>query len=527
MKRISLFVLRYLVLLLKYSTQSTLTLLFSLVLVTQMQNSAKADPFGLSFGVLETSETVALLPLESEVELPNSEDPYVTLEERGPPETAFAPLEVATPYLIDETPPGSYDFTLLRNDRDDVEIPSPCTGTVTYTKYSPWGYGNRVEVLCEESGYAYFMGHLEAIAVTIGQHVTLGQSLGTQGSTGNSTGPHVHLEIGRRPYLEFYPENRISDRAITMPLVEAYFRMVENPPLLNPTVAVEVLPEPEPELEPVAIAVEPFVGLDFSVPTLDEPTAKDLALSFEVAPEPTPVPEAEPLAQTPVPEAEPLAQTPVPEVEPLTPIIPQSWWEQASDSPLAIAIGAAEGTRQPNGTKNPAYYWHVDPGNGVDNFGTFSYQHLPYSDTNAVASVNSSSLKREIAAEKGLPEKADDLQLRRLQGFHDELLAQAQAVGLELNQAELVNGLDLANQSPAAGLYAGGYIDRLAQMKQLVSDPDEQILEARIWSYWDMQRNRWDAPGLGNTYDSIRHDQQRRMTQVNLALELQTQSALG
>ncbi|NES95787.1 MAG: M23 family metallopeptidase [Desertifilum sp. SIO1I2] len=526
MKRISLFVLRYLVLLLKYSTQSTLTLLFSLVLVTQMQNSAKADSFGLNFGVLEPSETVALLPLESEVELPNSEDPYVTLEERGPPEMAFAPLEVATPYLIDETPPGSYDFTLLRNDRDDVEIPSPCTGTVTYTKYSPWGYGNRVEVLCEESGYAYFIGHLEAIAVTIGQHVTLGQSLGIQGSTGNSTGPHVHLEIGRRPYLEFYPENRISDRTVTLPLVEAYFQMVENPPLLNPTVAVEAVVEVEPEavaevataLEPVAVAVEPFIGLDFSVPILDEPTAKDLALSFEVAPEPTPVPAEEPLTEDP-PQALSLPS--------VSEIIPQSWWEQASDSPLAIAIGAAEGTRQPNGTKNPAYYWHVDPGNGVDNFGTFSYQHLPPCDTYAVASVSSSSLKREIAAEKGLPEKADDLQLRRLQGFHDELLAQAQAVGLELNQAELVNGLDLANQSPAAGLYAGGYIDRLAQMKQLVSDPDEQILEARIWSYWDMQRNRWDAPGLGNTYDSIRHDQQRRMTQVNLALELQTQSALG
>lgn len=510
MKRISLFTLRCLVLLLKYSTKTALALIVSLILVTQMQEQAKADDIGLNFSILETPEVVERLPQEREAELPKPEEPYSLSEERGPPKTAFAPLEVATPYLIDDSPPGSYDFTLLRKDRDDVEIPSPCAGTVTYTKYSQLGYGNRVEVLCEDSGYAYFMTHLESIAVTIGQHVTPGQTLGMQGTTGNSTGPHVHLEIGRRPYLEFYPENRISDRTVTLPLVEAYFELVENPPLIAPPApSVAVQPEPEPE---VIVEAKPLAELDFSVPSVDTSTAKDLALDFEVVP-----------AAVSVEEPAPILETEAVQLPTVSEIIPQTWWEKASDSPIAIAIGAAEGTRQPDGSKNPAYYWHIDPGNGADNFGTFSYQHLSESETYAVASVSSSDLKRQIAADKGLPEKADNLQLKRLKGFHNELLAQAKEKGLELNQTELVNGLDLANQSPAAGLYAGGYVDRLAQMRQLVNDPDEQVLEARIWSYWDMQRNAWDAPGLGNTYESIRQDQQRRMDQVNLALELQVQ----
>ncbi|MBD2311881.1 hypothetical protein H6G20_09445 [Desertifilum sp. FACHB-1129] len=256
------------------------------------------------------------------------------------------------------------------------------------------------------------------------------------------------------------------------------------------------------EAERVAAAsVQSSVGLDFSVPVY----------------------QATPPAQT---EAHPAAAAVVTVAEPSEPQkpqevaqIPDEWWEKGSDSPLAIAIGAAEGTRQPDGTKNSAYYWHTDPGNGANNFGTFSYQHLSDRDTQAVRLAGTTADKQLISAKNNLPEKADRYQLQRLKAYHEQLRSQASAKNLTLNQAELVNGLDLANQSPAAGLYPGGYIDRLAQMKQLVEDPEEQIKEARVWSYWDMDRNRWDAPGLGNQYESIRHDQERRYQQIKLALE--------
>ncbi len=42
----------------------------------------------------------------------------------------------------------------------------------------------------------------------------------------------------------------------------------------------------------------------------------------------------------------------------------------------------------------------------------------------------------------------------------------------------------------------------------------DAVLEARVWSFWEPQKNRWDAPGLGNTEDSIRHDQKRRMLAI-------------
>jgi hypothetical protein len=55
-------------------------------------------------------------------------------------------------------------------------------------------------------------------------------------------------------------------------------------------------------------------------------------------------------------------------------------------------------------------------------------------------------------------------------------------------------------------------------LRDLVEDPDEQILEARTWAYWDPHRHRWAAPGLGNTYDRIRRDQFRRQQAVERAI---------
>jgi murein DD-endopeptidase MepM/ murein hydrolase activator NlpD len=58
----------------------------------------------------------------------------------------------------------------------------------------PWG--NLVVV--ENNGFQIYLAHLETIAVTQGQIIRSGDTVGQVGSTGNSTGPHLHYGIKRQ-----------------------------------------------------------------------------------------------------------------------------------------------------------------------------------------------------------------------------------------------------------------------------------------------------------------------------------------
>jgi hypothetical protein len=164
---------------------------------------------------------------------------------------------------------------------------------------------------------------------------------------------------------------------------------------------------------------------------------------------------------------------------------------------VARAVGSAEGTRRPDGSKNSAYYGHRDPGNAKWNLGSFSYQHAARS-----------------------PEDADQRQLNRLQTQDQMLQQKAAAQGLQLTLEERMNGLDLANQAPLAALDRGGYIDRLKEARDRGLRGNEAILVARVNSYREPTTNLWDAPGLGNNEADIRHDQARRMDAVGDALAI-------
>ena len=66
-------------------------------------------------------------------------------------------------------------------------------GAVTLAEYYG-GYGNCV-MIDHYNGYYTLYGHLSSIAVSSGQLVAAGQTIGYVGSTGNATGPHLHFEI--------------------------------------------------------------------------------------------------------------------------------------------------------------------------------------------------------------------------------------------------------------------------------------------------------------------------------------------
>ncbi len=72
-------------------------------------------------------------------------------------------------------------------------ITAPATGTVVKTGWEN-GYGRFVQI-AHGYGINTFYGHMEAIRVAEGQRVHRGDLVGLVGSTGRSTGPHLHYEV--------------------------------------------------------------------------------------------------------------------------------------------------------------------------------------------------------------------------------------------------------------------------------------------------------------------------------------------
>lgn len=88
----------------------------------------------------------------------------------------------------------SYHPGLDIANHDGGAILAADSGTVVVSGWTNSGYGNHV-IIDHGNGYQTLYGHLSVISVVSGQRVSRGSTIGQMGSTGRSTGTHLHFEI--------------------------------------------------------------------------------------------------------------------------------------------------------------------------------------------------------------------------------------------------------------------------------------------------------------------------------------------
>lgn len=77
----------------------------------------------------------------------------------------------------------------------DSDVIAVASGVVTWSD-KRYGYGNMIEIN-HGKGFVTRYGHNKELLVKIGDTIKKGQSIALMGSTGRSTGPHVHFEVWR------------------------------------------------------------------------------------------------------------------------------------------------------------------------------------------------------------------------------------------------------------------------------------------------------------------------------------------
>jgi murein DD-endopeptidase MepM/ murein hydrolase activator NlpD len=79
-------------------------------------------------------------------------------------------------------------------------------GVVVYSGWNDWGYGN-VVVIDHGNGWQTLYAHMSVINVACGAYVYQGGTIGLMGSTGHSSGPHLHFEMMSDQYGRANPHN--------------------------------------------------------------------------------------------------------------------------------------------------------------------------------------------------------------------------------------------------------------------------------------------------------------------------------
>lgn len=155
--------------------------------------------------------TEAVLKVGDSLLIPDGE---IVLEKVDTPKTkakakVYANLPLYDGFLIRPISGGTRTTGLHGHNAVDLAnragtpIMAAASGTVILSKFGGWngGYGNYV-VIRHANGIQTLYAHNSENLVEVGDTVTQGQVIARMGSTGKSTGPHVHFEVrgGRNPF---------------------------------------------------------------------------------------------------------------------------------------------------------------------------------------------------------------------------------------------------------------------------------------------------------------------------------------
>ena len=182
------------------------------------------------------------------------------------------------------------DFPLSRGVTDthkgmDYAIPlnTPITaatsGIVKYKTNDPKGYGNAVEIVDDKGNVLQRYAHLNKFSVPDGSKIEPGQVLGLSGSTGKSTGPHLHFEdFTAKPI-------KVSSKTQPKQTGETLADLWDTTPAATTETKVAKPTQPTTSLQKV-VAVQKFgqqlIGQFTGIkPDTAEFVAKDLAAKFD------------------------------------------------------------------------------------------------------------------------------------------------------------------------------------------------------------------------------------------------------
>jgi peptidoglycan hydrolase-like protein with peptidoglycan-binding domain len=113
--------------------------------------------------------------------------------------TASGPVRFLRPVNV---PTGDGFGWVSGRNHTGIDFPAPSgtpigaagRGTVTFAGWNSGGYGNLM-IVRHRLGYETWYAHLSGFTVGVGTGVAGGMQIATMGSTGRSTGPHLHFEV--------------------------------------------------------------------------------------------------------------------------------------------------------------------------------------------------------------------------------------------------------------------------------------------------------------------------------------------